>query len=354
MSAMTSSTSPESTSEMRAPQRVLITGGAGFIGSALAWELNRRGCDRLVIADRLGETDKWRNLAALRFEDYLEADDLFVRLENGQLGEFDLVLHMGACSATTEKDAAYLIRNNYEFTRRLGSWALQQGARFTYASSAATYGAGEQGMSDEIETAESLHRLRPLNAYGYSKHLYDLYAYRNGLLDRIVGLKFFNVFGPNEDHKGEMRSVVRKAYEQIRERGFVELFRSHRPDYEDGMQERDFLYVKDAVQMVLHLALRPDVSGIFNLGSGRTHTWLDLTGAVFRALEMTPNVQFIDMPEALRARYQYYTRADLGRLRASGYHAETTPLAEAVSDYVRNYLMHDRRLGDESLPGESP
>ncbi len=334
-------------SASRTPERVLITGGAGFIGSALAWELNQRGCDRLILADRLGTSDKWRNLAALRFEDYLEADDLLPRLEDGQLGEFDLVLHMGACSATTERDATYLLRNNYEFTRRLGEWALWNHTRFVYASSAATYGAGENGMSDEVTSLDDLYRLRPLNAYGYSKHLYDLYAARKDLLDRVVGLKFFNVFGPNEDHKGDMRSVVRKAYEQIQERGSVQLFRSHRPDYEDGMQERDFLYVKDAVRMVMHLALHPDASGLFNLGSGRTHTWLDLTNAVFAAMNIPPEIEFIDMPEALRARYQYYTRADLRRMRAAGYVEEPTPLAEAIADYVQGYLQEDRRLGDE-------
>ena len=331
----------------REPRRVLITGGAGFIGSALAWELNRRGCDRLILVDRLGRSEKWRNLAALRFEDYLEADDLFPRLEGGGLGEFDLVLHMGACSATTERDAAFLLRNNYEFTRTLGAWALGHGARFVYASSAATYGAGDHGMSDRVASAEDLHRLRPLNAYGYSKHLYDLHAFREGILDRAVGLKYFNVFGPNEDHKGDMRSVVRKSYEQIRERGFVQLFRSHRPDYEDGMQERDFLYVKDAVRMVLHLALHPSAAGLFNLGSGRTHTWLDLVNAVFRAMGIPPRIDFIDMPEALRARYQYYTRADLGRLRESGFTADPTPLPDAIDDYVNGYLTADLRLGDE-------
>ena len=329
------------------PHRVLITGGAGFIGSALAWELNRRGCDRIVLADRLGETEKWRNLSALAFEDYLEADDLFERLEAGRLGEFDLVLHMGACSSTTERDAAYLIRNNYEFTRRLGEWALAREARFAYASSAATYGGGERGMDDRVSSTQDLQKLRPLNAYGYSKHIYDLHAFRTGLLNRVVGLKFFNVFGPNEDHKGDMRSVVRKSYEQIRERGYVELFRSHRPDYADGMQERDFLYVKDAVRMVLHLALTPGAAGLYNLGSGRTHTWVDLVSAVFAALELEPEIRFIDMPEALRARYQYHTLADLSRLRDSGYDAEPTPLAEAVRDYVAGYLQDDRRLGDE-------
>ena len=335
-------------SASREPGRVLITGGAGLIGSALAWELNREGCDRIVIADFLGESEKWRNLAPLRFEDYLEADDLFARLDDGSLGVFDLVLHMGACSATTERDSTYLIRNNYEFTKSLCAWSLAHDSRFVYASSAATYGGGEAGMSDVVGSLAELERLRPLNAYGYSKQLFDLHAYRTGALDRIVGLKFFNVFGPNEDHKGEMRSVVRKAYEQVLESGTIRLFRSYRPEYADGEQERDFLYVKDAVRSVLHLALGMSASGLYNVGSGRTHTWLELAHAVFQAMELPPVVEFVEMPESLRAKYQYHTCAELGRLESTGYTQPSTPLNEAVDDYVRNYLARDRRLGDES------
>ena len=327
--------------------RVLVTGGAGFIGSALVWGLNARGVDRIVIADRLGSTDKWRNLAPLRFEDYLEADDLLPRLESGALGEFSLVLHMGACSSTLERDATYLARNNFEFTKYLAGWALSHGARFVYASSAATYGDGTAGMGDAVRSADDLAALRPLNAYGYSKQLFDQYALSHGLLDRIIGLKFFNVFGPNEGHKGEMRSLVHKAYEQIRDTGRVRLFRSYRPEYADGEQRRDFVYVKDVVDMTLHLARTPTAAGLYNVGSGEAQSWLELARALFSAMGREPVIEFIEMPEAMRDRYQYFTRADISRLRATGFDSPTTPLDSAVADYVSRYLDLDRRLGDE-------
>ena len=327
--------------------RVLVTGGAGFIGSALVWGLNERGIAEVVIADRLGSTDKWRNLAPLRFEDYLEADELFPRLESGALGEFTLVLHMGACSSTLERDASFLARNNFEFTKTLARWSLANGARFIYASSAATYGDGAAGMSDQVRSADDLATLRPLNPYGYSKQMFDQYALSHGLLDRIVGLKFFNVFGPNEGHKGEMRSLVNKAYEQIRDTGRVRLFRSYRPEYRDGEQRRDFVYVKDVVEMTLHLARVPGAAGLYNVGSGEAHTWLELAGALFAAMGREPEIEFIEMPEAMRARYQYYTCADISRLRGTGYDAPVTPLDAAVADYVKGYLEPDHRLGDE-------
>lgn len=327
-------------------KRVLVTGGAGFIGSALVWELNRRGAERVVIADFLDTSEKWRNLVPLRYEDYLEASDLFPRLESGALGRFDVVLHMGACSATTERDAAYLARNNYEFTKSLASHALGTNARFVYASSAATYGDGEHGMRDASDLA-TLYALRPLNMYGYSKQMFDVYAARRGMLERITGVKFFNIYGPNESHKGDMRSLVNKAYAQVLETGEIRLFKSHRPDYADGEQRRDFLYVKDAVAMTLHLAATGSASGLYNIGSGEARTWLELANAVFAALGREPNVRFVDMPESLRAKYQYFTQADIARLRAIGYGAPVTPLGDAVADYVRNYLVPDRRLGDE-------
>jgi ADP-L-glycero-D-manno-heptose 6-epimerase len=325
--------------------RVLVTGGAGFIGSALVWELNRRGCERIVIADFLETSEKWRNLAPLSFEDYLEADDLLPRLNSKALGRFDAVLHMGACSSTTERDAAYLARNNYQFTKDLAACALSSDARFLYASSAATYGDGAAGMSDDASLAY-LHRLRPLNMYGYSKQLFDLYAARRGILDKIVGVKFFNIYGPNEDHKGDMRSLVNKAYDQITGTGEIRLFRSYRPDFADGEQKRDFLYVKDAVAMALHLAADESANGLFNVGSGVANTWLHLANAVFAALGKPANIRFIDMPDELRSRYQYFTQADIGRLRAAGYTAGVTSLDDAVADYVRNYLVPSRHLGD--------
>ena len=321
--------------------RVLVTGGAGFIGSALVWALNRRGCERVIVCDRLGTDEKWRNLTPLRFADYVEADDLLPRLQNGVLGKFNLVLHLGACSSTTERDAGFLIRNNFEFTRDLAAWSLANRTRFVYASSAATYGDGAAGMEDNDAKLDTL---RPLNMYGYSKHLFDLHAKRAGFLGRIVGLKYFNVFGPNEDHKGDMRSVVHKSFGQVRETGVIRLFKSHRPDYRDGEQKRDFLYVKDAVAMTLHLAADEKAGGLFNIGSGAARTWLDLARAVFAALKREPKIEFTEMPESIRDKYQYFTEANLARLRAAGFTAPVTPLESAVSDYVGNYLVPDRRL----------
>jgi ADP-L-glycero-D-manno-heptose 6-epimerase len=326
--------------------RVLVTGGAGFIGSALVWALNARGIDDILVADVLHTDEKWRNLVPLRYADYVAGPMLRSRL--GQtptaFGKFSAVFHLGACSSTTERDASYLIDNNTAFTRELAGWALASGARFIYASSAATYGDGSEGMDDKDPAIE---RLRPLNMYGYSKHLFDLYARRLGWLDRIVGLKYFNVFGPNEDHKGDMRSVVSKANLQIRDSGKIGLFKSYDPKYPDGGQMRDFLYVKDAVEMTLHFAEKgSSAAGLFNLGSGEANTWLTLANAIFAALGRPPKIEFIDMPEALRAKYQYYTKADISKLRASGYDRPITPLSDSVGDYVRNYLVPDKRLGD--------
>jgi ADP-L-glycero-D-manno-heptose 6-epimerase len=321
--------------------RVLVTGGAGFIGSALIWALNQRGCENIVVCDILGTNEKWRNLTPLRFADYVEGDVLLPRLQSRALGKFDLILHMGACSATTERDATYLIRNNYEFTKDLAAWALAANARFVYASSAATYGDGSAGMDDSDAKIESL---RPLNMYGYSKQLFDLYAKRAGFLKKIVGLKYFNVYGPNEDHKADMRSLVHKSFAQVKREGVIRLFRSHRKEYKDGEQKRDFLYIKDAVAMTLHLAANKKAGGLFNIGSGSARTWIDLANSVFAALGKKPVIEFIDMPETIRDKYQYFTQADISRLRATGYREKVTSLENAVADYVKNYLEPDQRL----------
>ncbi len=326
--------------------RILITGGAGFIGSALTWALNQRGHTDIVVSDFLGSDEKWKNLVPLKFADYVEANVLRERLATKAtaFGKFSAVFHLGACSATTERNAAYLIDNNYAFTKELAMWAQEIDARFVYASSAATYGDGTQGMDDRDE---NLARLRPLNMYGYSKHLFDLHAQREGWLKRIVGVKYFNVYGPNEDHKGDMRSLVNKAYQQILATGRVSLFKSHHPDYKDGEQMRDFLYVKDAVEMTLHFAESATaVGGLYNLGSGEANTWLTLTRAIFSALKRDPAIDFIDMPEALRGKYQYYTKADITKLRGTGYKRPMTPLAEAVRDYVQGYLVPAKKLGE--------
>lgn len=320
---------------------MIITGGAGFIGSALVWALNERGVDDIVICDRLGSDERWRNLAPLRFLDFVDADELLPRLDRNEFGKIETIFHLGACSSTAERDAGYLLRNNFGYTRNLARWALAKKVRFVYASSAATYGDGAAGMDDKDS---NLDRLKPLNPYGYSKHLFDLHALREGYLDRIIGLKYFNVFGPNENHKGEMRSLIHKAFDQIRSTGRVELFKSHRPDCEDGRQSRDFLYIKDAVAMTLHLADHRDAGGLYNLGSGRSHTWIELAEAIFAAMGLPPRIEFVDMPDALRTNYQYHTRAEVAKLVATGYDAPATPLAEAVRDCVVSYLLPDRRL----------
>jgi ADP-L-glycero-D-manno-heptose 6-epimerase len=324
--------------------RILVTGGAGFIGSALIWELNRRGVQNILIADFLNQDDKWKNLVPLRFADYIEAGDLLQRIGGSPLlfGDVSTVFHLGACSNTTETDAAYLVRNNFEYTKTLAHFSLEAGCRFVYASSAATYGGIEACLPESV----ALERLRPLNMYAYSKHLFDCYAQNAGMLPRITGVKYFNVFGPNEDHKGEMRSVVHKAFHQVQESGRISLFKSYRPEFPDGGQRRDFMYVKDAVAATVFLAEHINGAGLFNIGSGEATTWLALANAIFDALGREPHIEFIDMPETLRDRYQYYTCADIDKLRQAGFTAPITPLADAISDYVQNYLMPGRKLGD--------
>lgn len=321
-------------------KRIIVTGGAGFIGSAIVWRLNERGHDDILIVDRADETEKWKNLPPLRFADYIDADDFLDDL--GDFRDVETIIHMGACSSTTVTDAEYMLRNNYQYTKDVAEFALANEIRFIYASSAATFGDGSAGMDDGTD---SLSNLRPLNVYGYSKHIFDQYAARNGLFGSIVGLKYFNVFGPNETHKDDMRSLVNKAFDQIKESGKLKLFKSAHPDYNDGEFGRDFIYVKDAVEMTLHF-LENKSGGLFNAGSGQMNTWNALADAIFRAVEVPRKVEFIDMPESIRNRYQYHTQADLTRLRDAGYTAETTPLDEAVADYVRNYLMLGKHLGD--------
>jgi ADP-L-glycero-D-manno-heptose 6-epimerase len=338
---------------MAGPGSILVTGGAGFLGSSLIWALNQRGIDDILVTDVLDRSEKWRNLLPLRFDDYLAADALLEHIDGGRLDHVRVVYHLGACSSTTETDAAYLMRNNFEYTRTLAEWALRRDARFVYASSAATYGALEGELSDEWD----LTTLRPLNMYGYSKQLFDLHAAKRGYASRIAGLKYFNVFGPNEYHKGDMRSMVHKAYEQVAATGRVRLFRSHRPGVADGEQRRDFVYVRDAVDMTLFVADDASRNGLFNIGSGRAHTWIDLVTPVFTALARPVAIDFIDMPEALQGKYQYFTQANLGRLVRAGHSGQTMPLADAVTECVQQYLVPERRMGsglDWREPGPTP
>lgn len=325
--------------------RVLVTGGAGFIGSALIHQLNQRGVEKIVVTDLLGTDEKWKNLVPLKFEDYLEASAFSERLEHkpDSLGRFNAIFHLGACSSTLEKNASYLMENNFGFTRQLCRWALDNRARFVYASSAATYGDGTRGMDDKDPAID---QLRPLNIYGYSKQIFDLHARQMGYFEEIVGLKYFNVFGPNEYHKADMRSLVCKAYDQIRETGRLKLFKSYKPEYPDGGQMRDFIYVRDAVEMTLHLAETEEAAGLYNIGGGVARTWLDLANALFKALGQTPNIEFIDMPDSIRNQYQYYTCADISKVRGTGYQAPITSLEDSIHDYAVNYLIPGRRLGE--------
>ena len=332
-------------------KRAIVTGGAGFIGSALVWELNRRGCSQIVIADFQPQIEKRPNLAGLQFTDFVDPPDLLTQLASGSAAKFDYIFHLGACSSTTETNEQYLRENNYEYSRKLAEWALREGVRFVYASSAATYGDGSAGMDDT--DPNRLERLRPLNLYGQSKQWMDLHAWKQGWLDRIVGLKYFNVFGPNENHKGDMRSVICKSYAQVLETGVIQLFKSYRPEYGDGEQRRDFLYVKDAVAMTLHLAANPPANGIFNIGSGKTRTWNELARAVFAALDREPHIEYIEMPESIRDKYQYFTQADIRKLLFTGYDQRITSLEDAARDYVVNYLVPGRTLAVTS-PEKKP
>jgi ADP-L-glycero-D-manno-heptose 6-epimerase len=316
-------------------KQIVVTGAAGFIGRNIVAELNARGTDDLLLVDHLGTDEKWHNLVGLRYEDILDPAAFLTRLEAGAIGGVEAIIHLGACSATTERDADYLLRNNYHYTRTLCEWSLKNKAKFIYASSAATYGDGAEGYSDDDAR---LNILRPLNMYGYSKHMFDQWALKHSLFDRIAGLKYFNVYGPYEDHKGDMRSMVNKSYAQIKKEGKVRLFKSHRPDYSDGEQMRDFIYVKDAVAVTLHFLEHRDRAGLFNCGTGKARSWKDLANAVFSAMGVPPQIDFVEMPEVLRGKYQYFTQADMSKLRNAGYTAPFTSLEDAVRDYVTTYL----------------
>ncbi len=324
---------------------IIVTGGSGFIGSAIVWQLNSRGIDDIVVVDHLEEVEKWKNLVPLRFSDYLDKSDFIKKLEAGYFGNsIKAIFHMGACSSTTEKDADYLIENNYRYTARIAMWHEKHpGCRFVYASSAATYGDGQQGYRDK---EDELHILRPLNMYGYSKHMFDLLALRKGWLQHIVGLKYFNVFGPNEYHKDDMRSVVNKAYPIVRDKGNICLFKSYRDDYKDGEQLRDFIYVKDAVKMTLFFLDNPEINGIFNIGTGNARSWNQVAASLFQAVGKPLNIEYIPMPDALKGKYQYYTCADMTKLQSAGCQHACMDIDMAVKEYVRNYLNLNKHLSN--------
>jgi ADP-L-glycero-D-manno-heptose 6-epimerase len=316
---------------------IIVTGGAGFIGSAIIAALNKRKVTDILVVDQLGCDQKWKNLRNLSFADYVEKDDFLEMVIEDKLdGSVEAVLHLGACSDTTETNASYLLKNNYEYTKLLAQWSTNADIRFIYASSAATYGDASAGFSDNENDIENL---RPLNMYGYSKHLFDLWARRTGLLKKIVGLKYFNVFGPNEYHKANMRSFCLKAFKQINATGKVSLFKSYKPEFGDGEQVRDFIYIKDAVDMTLFFLDNPKRNGIYNIGTGRPRTWNDLVTAVFAGMGRKPNIEYIEMTDSIRNQYQYYTCAETTKLRKAGYEKTTIPLEDATKQYVQDYLL---------------
>jgi ADP-L-glycero-D-manno-heptose 6-epimerase len=320
---------------------IIVTGGAGFIGSAVIYALNKRGLTNILVVDEFGK-DKCKNLAYLSFADYAEKTNFLKTVVEKKISpKAEAVFHMGACSDTTETDAEYLRKNNFDYTKRLAQWAAASNVRFIYASSAATYGDGSAGFIDD---EEKIHQLKPLNLYGHSKQLFDLWARRNGLLMKIAGLKYFNVFGPNEYHKADMRSFCLKAFEQITATGRVRLFKSHNPKYADGQYMRDFIYVKNAVDMTLFFYDNPQIGGLFNIGTGRASTWNDLAQAVFAAMGRKPNIEYTEMPQHIRSQYQYFTQADITKLHKAGYDKQTTSLEDAVKDYIQNYLQKNRYL----------
>ncbi len=315
---------------------IIVTGGAGFIGSALIAALNKRRITDILVVDEHGK-DKCKNLVNLSFADYAEKNDFLKTVVEKKIStDIESVFHMGACSDTTETDTEYLRKNNYQYSKVLAEWATDTGTRFIYASSAATYGDGSKGFSDD---EGKIHELKPLNMYGHSKQLFDLWAQRTGLFKKIVGLKYFNAFGPNEYHKADMRSFVLKAFEQINDKGKVGLFKSHNPNYADGEYLRDFIYIKDAVDMTLFFYDNSQVTGLFNIGAGKACTWNRLVKAVFAAMDKKPNIEYIEMPDSIRNQYQYFTEADITKLKQAGYNKQTTPLEDAIKDYVQNYLQ---------------
>jgi len=325
----------------KSKQLIVLTGGAGFIGSCTLHELNRRGIDEVVVVDSLKESEKWKNLVGKSFVDVLDKKDLFTWLETKEK-DISGFIHLGACSSTVERDASYLLENNYRYSRRLAEYALRHQKRFVYASSAATYGDGAQGFGDNEAHIE---KLSPLNMYGYSKQLFDLWLKREGALSHVAGIKFFNVFGPNEGHKGRMASALFHNFFAVQKEGVIRLFKSSdKTQFEDGEQKRDFIYVLDVASMLVDLLLN-SATGLFNMGGGQAISWNQLAKALFKALSLPPRIEYIEMPSDLIGKYQNFTLADVTKLKkALNGSFSITPFEEAVRDYVQNYLLTGRRV----------
>lgn len=314
---------------------IILTGGAGFIGSCFLRKLNDNNVTNVLIVDRLGSGEKWRNLIGKKFDGFENKNDFIKKLLNGYYeGKIEAIVHIGACSSTTERDADYLFDNNFNYSKSLAEYAVTRNIRFMYAGSAATYGSGETGYSDKV-----FDELKPLNIYGMSKHAFDLWIHQNNLESKVTGFKFFNVFGPNEYHKGDMASMIYKSFNQIRETGKIRLFKSYNPEYKDGEQKRDFVYVKDITEVLWKSYNNPEVTGIFNLGCGKARSWNDLAKAVFVSCNKNVNIDYINMPDDLIGQYQYFTQAEMEKFNSTSLRIDFTCLEDAVDDYVRGHLL---------------
>lgn len=315
---------------------IIITGGAGFIGSNIVAKLNQAGIKDITIVDNLRSEDKWKNLIGKSFRAFIHRDQFLEKLQNGQVAsKIDAIVHMGACSFTTEKNADYLLANNVDYSMSLAKYSAEKGCRFIYASSGATYGNGELGYSDDIA---QISKLRPTNPYGFSKYFFDLWMLEEKLLESAVGLKFFNVYGPNEYHKKNQASLVPRAYVQAKKQNEIELFKSLNPNFGDGEQKRDFVYVKDCADVVHWLLENKNIAGLFNLGTGKARTWRELAESVFAALNIEGEIEYIDLPENLIGHYQYFTEAKMEKLKAAGYQKPFTSLEDGIKDYITRYL----------------
>lgn len=320
---------------MNKNQKIIVTGGAGFIGSNVVQGLNNAGLTDIIIVDHLATNkEKEKNLTGLNYSQYLDKDELLDLLKSDTIKDLDVIIHLGARTDTTEQNKDFIIKYNTEYSKEVYNYCLKNNCRLIYASSAATYGDGSKGYDDDKRDLE------PLNFYGLSKYLFDEWILNNPQkISQWVGLKFFNVYGPNEYHKGRMASVVFHGFNQIMNEGQIKLFRSHKEGYQDGEQKRDFVYVKDIVKVILFFLVNSDKSGIFNLGTGSARTFYDLAKATFKAMNLDSDITFIDMPEDLRGKYQYFTQAKMDKLRKVGYTEKFYELEEGVEDYVKNYLI---------------
>lgn len=320
---------------------IVVTGASGFIGSVVVAALNAEGYRDIYAVDHIDDELKKWNLNNKKYLRYFDKKEFISLVRADKLEKTpECVIHMGACSSTTLTDAKYFEENNFQYTKILADWCLKKNVRFIYASSAATYGDGSLGYADDDETARAC---KPLNLYGQSKQKFDQWALDNRVLNKMAGLKFFNVFGPNEYHKGDMRSVAAKSYERVVREGKMSLFKSYKKEFADGEQKRDFIYVKDAVDIVMFFFNNPQLSGIFNVGTGKARSWNDLAKALFKATNQPVNIEYIDMPESLKKQYQYFTEADMGKLRKAGYDKPFMFLEDSIADYV-SYLRNRRYI----------